>query len=813
VAFGTVNVRLRPIKLAFLVDPADKAALLEAIEINTFLWGGMFNPIIPTFDRTPIVWRRGPPRESRSKKILTGYLDAYDPDYVVPLGKWAGRTLNVGNRRTVSSSEVLTGVEEEGNPQYGIGLFEMLQRFVAEELKFVRREPLDVRLPDWGREFRHFLGSIFGFLSEKVDRMFQSNFQRVLGAKKYPCSRNNYLEFLTPGNLFLRRLSSLYLTWFPTRSPFRGPCIFFCDAGKPLDTIDYWNLRAIGWKVIPVPRQSAQLDGVKKFASDFIEHNFFPDHFNPRIYHNTILLKSRSVSEEELEQFGASLSVSPSGTPGEPKFVYQHWYPRIWSEWARDMDHVECCELESDATELDVSESQKTIRFRTLDPKFISESVTHSGPRFANEIELRLYGSDEPLAEIFPVGGEEAAGPWRFFGFGEWRYSRKGVCHLSHLPGGSVELSLPLAEDVFSKWLRSRKKWEVTLSPAGRVAKQMLRLLGGKHSVSTLADEGIIRLLGSAEERETTTKEGKVVVQDAKAISKEKLCAEVSKIAQQGRFPINPQRILQRLTDAKMFQLGLQLQCPVCGKHPWYSVKDIDYELECHDCGGRFSIPSHSPDEIKWSYRPFGPFRSPNRAYGVYTVLLTLRFFSELLQGVTTPIMSFTAEPGGKEMADLGLFFRKSKFGYGKTETIFAECKTHMPFRKSDVDRMKALYAGFPGALLVFATLNKELSSNEKRLLSMFVQRSRRDWLADRPFSPVLILTGIELYSDEGPPQCWKALPGKHSAFAGYHRVRADLLELCDVTLQVHLGLPSRHEWLDEQRRKRRKRNPQSASP
>ena len=43
-AYGTVNVRLRPIKLAFLVHPNDKASLLKAIEINTFLWGGIYNP-------------------------------------------------------------------------------------------------------------------------------------------------------------------------------------------------------------------------------------------------------------------------------------------------------------------------------------------------------------------------------------------------------------------------------------------------------------------------------------------------------------------------------------------------------------------------------------------------------------------------------------------------------------------------------------------------------------------------------------------------------------------------------------------------
>ena len=50
---GTVDVKLRPIKIAFLVHPDDKNSLLKAIEINTLLWGGIYNPIIPTYEEKP----------------------------------------------------------------------------------------------------------------------------------------------------------------------------------------------------------------------------------------------------------------------------------------------------------------------------------------------------------------------------------------------------------------------------------------------------------------------------------------------------------------------------------------------------------------------------------------------------------------------------------------------------------------------------------------------------------------------------------------------------------------------------------------
>ncbi len=40
-------VTLRPIRFAFLVKPNDSKRLLEIFQINTCLWGGKFNPIIP----------------------------------------------------------------------------------------------------------------------------------------------------------------------------------------------------------------------------------------------------------------------------------------------------------------------------------------------------------------------------------------------------------------------------------------------------------------------------------------------------------------------------------------------------------------------------------------------------------------------------------------------------------------------------------------------------------------------------------------------------------------------------------------------
>lgn len=82
---GNLKIKLRPLRLAFIVDPQEKVSVLEAIHICSFLWGGSFNPIIPIF-------RRFSKRErlvhhgANRLDVVNGYIEAFDPDFIVLTG-------------------------------------------------------------------------------------------------------------------------------------------------------------------------------------------------------------------------------------------------------------------------------------------------------------------------------------------------------------------------------------------------------------------------------------------------------------------------------------------------------------------------------------------------------------------------------------------------------------------------------------------------------------------------------------------------------------------------------------------------------
>jgi hypothetical protein len=799
-ATGTASIKLRPIKFAFLIDPSKKEDLRQAIRINTFLWGGRFNPIIPVYKRKPAIFDGSYSKWPGYRSFINGYIDAYDPDYIVISSNKIDKKSDYGSRDVITPSELMSGVEiNDGIPSYGIGLFEILRHFIEKELKYIRREPIDLSLPNYSGRYLTFLDSIFGSLPQNIQANFEREFGKIFRISKESYSILNYTELLKKKRLSLSKISSFQLKKFYSVRWGKENCIFLLDASKAIDIIDFWNLRALGWNIVPIPLQAIKEDKIKEFANENINEFYRPFRHNPEMYKSTMLLKSRSISRKDLENFTGSLNIKNPSDPGKTKYQLQLWYPRIWEEGVREIDGAGCCELEAANTKHNLNVYKDTVILKTLDPEFLNE--TYRGILqgcFANQIELRVSGSEDLIAEVIPEGGKKMAQE-SGVSIPGLRFSKRGIVYLSYTKDWSIPLVLPKAEDIYKGFLRT-KEWEVRLSTPGHIAKQILKKLsvyGSVWGLSFLANKELLKLL-----REKMS--------SGKALNKNAFWGEICKIANMETVRTDPKRLLQILNDMKMFRLGIEVQCPTCRRRVWYSITNLDYEVQCTKCDEKFQIPDHSPNEMKWSYRTYGPFSVPakdSKDHGVFSVLLTLRFFTELLHGATTPIMSFNAKKGGKEIeADLGVFFKMSKFGYSKVYNILAECKTYNKFKNNDIRKMKLLAEQFPDAILCFSTLNKSLTKKEKELLVRLVNYGRRNRIAGRPFNPVLILTGIELFSHIGPPQCWEKLGGKHEAFTKSFYARGDFQELCEVTQQLYLDVNSWHDWVEEQRKKGKKK-------
>jgi len=792
---GYITVNLRPIRIAFLVDPNDRKAILRAIRINTCLWGGIYNPIVPVFKRLLKVWADDKINRLSYRSIINGYIDAFDPDYFVVMGNLDISRVDKGYREIIKENNTIRKVEDAITTSYGLGLFEILDHFIEQELKYVRREPLKICIPKIESQYGLLISSLFGSLENRHNDIFEKAYMSRLDAMYVECKISDYYKFFKSDILYLSRLSSLYIDKWRIHSSTPDPVIFYMDATKNIDIIDYWNLRAAGWRVMPLPKQSCKFDEVRKFIVNFIDDNY-PRSLGGAVQNTPLsIIKSRSCNKNATSILLAELDAIFPKSNLKDKVVHQWWYPRIWDRWARENTWEDCAKIVADSKDLYITETDDKIEMVPLKPKFLSSGWHDNKPIYANEIEFKILSLDKLYAEVMPEGKYSAL---RTLGVAHFnvRFSSRGITFLNSAREIRQFITLPDAEEIFKIWLQYRDWKSIELSQSGRMSKQILGKLGGIVGIRDIADESIIRLLtymaggeGSKDNKQRIKGE-ESVKGEPRYLNYDELKQRVKKI-QKMDLPKELQDTERKLIlnglIQKILQLGLYIKCPICTERSWYSLNDISYEMTCHKCGDHFAIPSESTrDLIAWKYRTKGPFALKDKAHGAYSVLLTLRFFTEPLLHQTTPILSFKARKNQKEIEiDLALFYKELFFGKTRSHLIFCECKTHKRFSEKDRDRMKIIAEEFPGAVLVFSTLNKSLTEKEKKLIRPFVNKYRKGKSENRPANNVLVLTSEQLFSFE-PRESFGQL------FLQYGELNA----MCDASHIKHLGLISYSDWL-----------------
>ena len=842
-AFGDITVTLRPIKFAFLVNPLESKQLDRVIRTSLFLWGGLHNPIIPVYRRLPRYWSDLPTRRLPTPEICKGYIRTFDPDAVVICGDVDKSIVPANVQHIVTLDELAGDLAKEDAPALGVGLFEVLGNFAREEFRYVRKDGMKVLMPSFAGSGSTLFRSVFGEIPTEARRETYGELLKLIETDQPRVKLDNFLQVIRWGNCFL---SSLCAHGLEFRRP-RGEsavAVFVMNHDNALDVVDFWNLRALGWHVLPIPLKLSGLDDTRDYVRRFIERHSTSDQNLPGLT-GPRLLKARSVPETEFTAFVNSIPRA-----SVKSLTVQVWYPPMWDEFTRRGGRLTCSSISAGQAQTQVSEESSVVRIKALAPEFMAPNLGH-GARYANDIRISVYGRSDFGAEVLPPYEKSVS---QLFGIGlwqDWRVGPGGPTFLGRHSDWTIQLSQPRPRDVIALTLADRGWQGFEFSPSGNVAYQMMRHLGGPHQIGLIKNLKLIQFLESLAAGRNLTEEDrtkkrleakfkragdaakKITIADATRLALgeiegalrspllggdvlvEDFRAQMNKIANSMFVTPNVDELIERYTKAQIFNLGVRVQCSVCGQHSWHPVDRMNYELECLICLSAFKLPTHNSREIKWSYKSLGPFALPKQGYGAYSVLLTVHFLSSHHHPATTPVFSFHAERAGKEIeADFMMFYRGSAFWERETEIIFGECKSFNAFREKDVERMGVIAADNPGAVIVFATLAPEFSDTEKRLLAPFVRACRKYGELERPKNPVLLLTGTELFSALGPPQCWKDAGGTMKSFAESGFPSHSLIQLCDATQQLHLGMqPWHNEWAAEfEKRRTQKRKPPAST-
>jgi len=787
-ASGTISFSVRPLRIAFLVDPSDGSGLREAISINSLIWGGADNPIIPLVRRSPKSWASKGYRIPRSDSLIEKLVEDFDPDYLVAVGKYAGRKFSIGYRDQLSCNDLLGDFQKEWIPSYGVGMIDLLNHVVREELRFERREPLKLAIPKLSRSYSLFLAAVFGDLPEDFSSLLRKEYSAFIAPNTH-CTIDNYADFLDPSWLFPRRLTTIELKYQTRRENF----IFLCDAAKASDVIEYWNLRAAGHIVIPLPRQAFANQHAREIARKFVDESFGVHRYNSDFHFHALFQLSESMVEAEAKAFIDSLGLPCDEKTGKQKYAIHGWTPMFWSSIRSRGSFRDRGFSYSEQHDVPIQTEQDRLELRSFGPKF--EIIGYTGrPRFANDLSFRFYGEKELVAEVIPAASREMSNALGRTGYHHWRFSSRGPVFLCHGSRDLIFMDIPRAEVVVSEWLKERG-WKADLSVPGKLAKQIANHLGGRLSLSILAHECLIQLLVDMTKSDRGRSRTKII-----GYLKDGLTDEWG--------DPNPDGFLEQLCELEILRLGAEVQCSVCGRYNWYELDKLGYSLACHYCLSDFKPPLDTPNKgIEWTYRPHGLFAIGDFAQGAYSVLLTLRVLTGDHDAGTSALFSYEARAGEKTFeSDLTVLYQSSTWDSSEILPVHAECKSYNTFEPKDIRRMAQLSDLIPGSVLVFSTLRKDLAAKEVKLLTSLVRKEWRKRLGRHAYSPIIILTGTELYSLRGLPYCWEGKDGMGDQFQKSHFYRHDLRTLADTTQQLYLGLGSFYEWAEQQKKSNGKR-------
>ena len=793
-----VDIRLRPIRFGFLVRPDDAKNILEIFRINTCLWGGIFNPIIPFFKRVPSWWERHGFRFENARQIINGYLDFFEPDFLVEAEEGLAEGLGFDSERVLQLTEILEKSGEERWGKFGLSVHDLYSELYQEEFRFeLRHQRNMVHVEPKEGAFAGFVAANFGSFPT----------QEGLGYFEH-----NYKDIFSPEHKLLDAvvLSELYQSGYGSALGIgcaklqidyhdRGELrLFILDAKKSRDLVDFWNLRAIHEHVIPVSIQ--WIEELSPFCKKLILDNYHSLHGDPsKVRLSLTSMFARSIPENDIQEIYKNYL----WVDKKEANTLQKWYPSIWGKPSDKVFRPTRPTLMADKKRMEtqISGDNPEIRFDPLFPEFANEYGNKF--RVANVVRLQDWGYTGQITTVFPCNHKSPTFPKFKFRMEPLLPTTEGLIIFPKYRDFSEQWNLVDGTTAFNQWLNA-KQVSATLSDAGRATQQIIETLGGCWGVSCLAHRGVIELLNEMSRSPVT-----------KTAHYKEFENKIGSAIGNKRWK---KRIFESLVERKVVELGLELKCNKCSKWSWYSITQLDYSLTCSFCFKQFDFPITNPiggKHSRWAYRLMGPFALPDYAEGGYAASLGIRFFADVISRRSGSAVTWSSGqemtlPIGKKIeVDFMLWYqREETFAINyPTEVVFGEAKSFGEdvFTPNDVNRMKLLAEAFPGSTLVFATMKDKLSQEEINRIRKLAQWGRVYYrYRKQTRAPVIVLTGTELFTEMFLDESWKEKGGKHKDLIEPGWVRTDNLRvLADLTQQLYLGMPSYDSFITDKIQKR----------
>ncbi|NMB80611.1 MAG: hypothetical protein GYA14_02200 [Ignavibacteria bacterium] len=712
-----LSIKYRPVKIGFLVRDGSIEDLVKSVGINTLLWGGIYNPIIPV---------------STDSKFAEQLMNLFSVDVLFPVSHTKeiyDLTQKYPFLKDPGHYAENIFYEDWHTKKNIIGYLDSVNIVNYYWEKEFKHKPKSYQsncvLVRWGDndDLKNLFSIMFGYFPKEYNLRddFENAFLKGLRSREIKISTTdsvskNLAENISPIKLTALELNGYGGTW-------RGNGIYIGNENDFYDLLNFWNLRASGLFIEFLPKN--KIERFKEFIKASIEKLDNTPNRNPNIedwiniyYH---------VSHDEIKNVAKEFQ-------SKKRFVFNEI---IWNglnikpaDFYFEWNHV--------LASVDKSYDRYVVSVSLPEKKFIANKDRDFGWQ-------HLAVSINPIGEFgYPehtlkqpfirqlnefYSRELAVDPWLL------RIEKGGISALIKSNDSSLSL-YPISHQVLIQKIFELAGIKSEISQAGLITKRIIEKLGGVDGGRVFKINGVRKLLQALKIDECISRgKGTNIIRENEEFKKyEKLYIEARETPK-----LTTHSVFDFLLKKDFLRAGLELVCNHCKLSNWLSLKEIDDIWTCNYCGNDNKTSLQLKNRGDWKFRKSGLFAKNNNQEGAIPVILTLLVFLRIFDPskfIYSPSLKLKNGDISCEIDFCILQYQRRD----KIQLAIGECKSEGGIiDQKDVDNLKIVRDKIKklniDCYLVFSKVSEKFEQSEIDLFKKLKEEN----------IPIILLTNKEL--------------------------------------------------------------------
>ncbi|MFC1560921.1 hypothetical protein ACFL4V_00430 [Candidatus Latescibacterota bacterium] len=722
-ATTTMSVKYRPARIGFLVRDGNIDDLVEVAGINTLLWGGIYNPIIPV---------------SPDTSFTVQLIKLFNVDVLYPINN-SNETNNIFEKYKLLGRHTLFRhplFKTDSSGKNELGFFDTLnimENYWEKEFKHSNKEESsNCVLIKWSKKekLKNLLSISFGYFPTTYNLKydFEELFLKKLHAKSLTLLTTKSINRNLIKRIYPLAVTKLGLDIFGNWRGFNDG-IYIGEVNDFWDLITFWNLRASGIYIYFLPLEN--IERCKGLITSHIK-------MISKIYENTSLRLDNVPVYYEDKKF-QKIKNALCDLDINANYVY-HKLDKISWNGLNIEPYIYYCNRKEVLSNIDYVNNRYNVAIPLPEKPF-------------KEIE-RDIGYQSIITSVESIGEyeypEHTLNPPYIQDFNEfyWRdiasstrnicVSKEGIDIIIKYFTETIYLH-PLSHQRLIEKLFNYVDINPSLSQAGIITKRIIEKLSNLEGCRIFKINGVRKLIDSLKSDESiSVNKAKKCIWDNGNFKKHiRLFIEKRK----ERY-LNTTQTFNFIIKNDIFRAGLELRCRYCNILNWLNLKEIDDIWTCKYCGFDNKTSLFLKDRGDWRFRKSGLFSKDNNQEGAIPVILTLMQLMRQLDNDNF-IYSTSLNLASQIFNNVNCEIDFVALHYGRRENIeigIGECKNKGgKIEKNDIENLKKIREKFLEkdieCYLIFSKTAEKFQPDEINLLKKL----------DSEFIPCIIFTNKEL--------------------------------------------------------------------